>query len=103
MLQGRGDLGKWKGPFSQRNLLAIAVIAQVKRDDAIVLLAYECGDVGSAAVSMPCVEQERDQGGIRLRVKCVDLTHLGLKLPPVAVISKRQAKTLAECAGSVQP
>ena len=58
MLQRRGHLGKRKGPLSQGNLLPIAVIAQVQCDNAIVVLAYKCWDVSSAAVGMTSIEQE---------------------------------------------
>src|ERR1700691_4568281 len=102
MRQGCGDLGKRKGAASQRYLLAILVVAQVERDDALMVLAQERGHVSSPTIGMTCVEQERNQPRISLCVKCFDLPHLRLKLPPVVVIGERQSYTLAECAGGVQ-
>jgi hypothetical protein len=102
MRQRCGDLGKGKGAASQGDLLAILVVAQVQRDDALMVLAQEGGHVGSPTIGMSCVEQERYQPGISLCVKCFDLPHFRLKFPPVVVIGERQSGTLAECAGDVQ-
>src|ERR1700722_6864557 len=102
MRQRCRDLGKRKGAASQRYLLAILVVAQVQRDDAWMVFSQEGGHVSSPTIGMTCIEQERYQSRIGLCVKCFDLPHLRLKLPPVVVIGERQAHNLAECAGGVQ-
>src|SRR6202044_3128027 len=92
MLQRGCNFGKWERARSQGNLLSIMVVAQVERDDATVVFAQECGHVRAAAVGMACIEQERDQRRITLRVERFDFAQLGLKLPPMVVIGEWQAE-----------
>jgi hypothetical protein len=56
LLQRRSDLGKRERASSQGNLFSIAVVAQMEREDAPLVSAQKCGDVGPTSVRMARIQ-----------------------------------------------